>query len=57
MVNFLQKRNKRNAGLATIGIAYPMALSIGLLRESENSSTSANGESRRLKIERAGDCL
>ncbi|THV73907.1 hypothetical protein D6C76_02364, partial [Aureobasidium pullulans] len=41
MANYLQKRNKPNAGFAMIGIAWSMALSIGLHREFENSSTSA----------------
>jgi transcriptional regulatory protein GAL4 len=41
MANYLQKRNKPNAGFAMIGIAWSMALSIGLHREFENPSTSA----------------
>ncbi|KAM0723614.1 hypothetical protein Q7P37_000602 [Cladosporium fusiforme] len=40
MANYLQKRNKPNAGFALIGIAWSMALSIGLHREFGNFSTS-----------------
>lgn len=40
MGNYLQKRNKPNAGFALIGIAWSMALSIGLHREFGDSSTS-----------------
>ncbi|KAG9571298.1 NAD(P)-binding protein, partial [Aureobasidium melanogenum] len=48
MANYLQKRNKPNAGFAMIGIAWSMALSIGLHREFDNPSTSAyNMEIRR----------
>ncbi|KAH0045222.1 NAD(P)-binding protein, partial [Aureobasidium melanogenum] len=48
MANYLQKRNKPNAGFAMIGIAWSMALSIGLHREFDNPSISAyNMEIRR----------
>ncbi|THX46422.1 hypothetical protein D6D06_10097 [Aureobasidium pullulans] len=48
MANYLQKRNKPNAGFAMIGIAWSMALSIGLHREFDNPSTSPyNMEIRR----------
>lgn len=40
MGNYLQKRNKPNAGFACIGIAWSMALSIGLHREFGTFSTS-----------------
>ncbi|KAI7204130.1 hypothetical protein KC316_g847 [Hortaea werneckii] len=40
MANYLQKRNKPNAGFALIGIAWSMALSIGLHREFGNFSTT-----------------
>jgi transcriptional regulatory protein GAL4 len=33
MANYLQKRNKPNAGFALVGIAWSMAMSIGLHRE------------------------
>lgn len=41
MANYLQKRNKPNAGFALIGIAWSMALAIGLHREFGTSSTTA----------------
>lgn len=48
MANYLQKRNKPNAGFAMIGIAWSMALSIGLHREFDNPSISVyNMEIRR----------
>lgn len=40
MANYLQKRNKPNAGFALIGIAWSMALAIGLHREFGASSTT-----------------
>lgn len=40
MANYLQKRNKPNAGFALIGIAWSMALAIGLHREFGTSSTT-----------------
>ncbi|CAD0110193.1 unnamed protein product, partial [Aureobasidium uvarum] len=48
MANYLQKRNKPNAGFAMIGIAWSMALSIGLHREFDSPSASVyNMEIRR----------
>ncbi|KAI0158360.1 fungal-specific transcription factor domain-containing protein [Xylariaceae sp. FL1272] len=38
--NYLQKRNKPNAGFILIGIAFSMALAIGLHREFDATSTS-----------------
>lgn len=40
MANYLQKRNKPNAGFALVGIAWSMAMSIGLHREFRNTSTT-----------------
>ncbi|KAF2717663.1 hypothetical protein K431DRAFT_323003 [Polychaeton citri CBS 116435] len=40
MANYLQKRNKPNAGFALIGIAWSMALAIGLHREFGTASTT-----------------
>ena len=40
MANYLQKRNKPNAGFALIGIAWSMGMAIGLHREFGTSSTT-----------------
>lgn len=40
MSNYLQKRNKPNEGFSMIGVAWSMALSIGLHREFGDTSTS-----------------
>lgn len=40
LANYLQKRNKPNAGFILIGMAFNMALSIGLHREFDTPSTS-----------------
>lgn len=39
MANYLQKRNKPNAGFALVGIAWSMAMAIGLHREFGPTST------------------
>jgi hypothetical protein len=41
MANYLQKRNKPNSGFVLIGIAWSMAMGIGLHREFGPSSTTA----------------
>lgn len=40
LANYLQKRNKPNAGFILIGIAFSMALAIGLHREFDTPTTS-----------------
>lgn len=40
MANYLQKRNKPNAGFVLVGVAWSMALAIGLHREFDMPSTT-----------------